>query len=168
MMLMRKYKRSLRLATWRLALPPLLVCGLAGCEAVALTALGVGASAGVNRTAEGMSTRTFTAPPQQVKAASLMALSKMGIALDAVEPSEAGERIRASSGDRRIEIELEATTRSTTQMRATAKRGWFGYDGATAREVVAQTEQAMVPAAAAPRRAKPKALAAAEHGSSAL
>jgi hypothetical protein len=139
---MRTNKRLTVTLVSRLCL--LLACaGVAGCEALALTALGVGASAGVTHTAGGVSARTFTAPPQRVKAASLVALEKMGIRLEGIEPHDNGELIKASSAQRDIVIELETMTASTTQMRATAKSGLFTYDAATAREIVEQTEAAM-------------------------
>lgn len=143
----------------------IMTAGMAGCEALALTALGVGASAGVTHTASGVSARTFTAPPQRVKAASLVALARMGIQLDGIEPSDGGELIKASSAERDIEIELEAMTKSTTQMRATAKSGLFTYDAATAKEIVEQTEQAMT---ATPKRAKRAAAARATTHATAL
>ncbi|WP_428422345.1 hypothetical protein [Methylibium sp.] len=126
--------------------------GLSGCGALAITALGVGASAGVSHTASGVSYRTFTATAPQVKAASLAALSKMGITVAGIDKTDGGELIKASYADRSIEIELEAMSKSTTQMRASAKRNLFVYDAATAKEIVEQTERAM--AAAADKRGK--------------
>lgn len=118
---------------------------LAGCETVAITALGVGASAGVSHTASSIGYRTFTAPSSQVRKASLAALGKMEITVDGIEPREqgAGEVIRARSADRAIEIEIEAMSKSTTHMRAAAKRNTFVYDAATAREIIEQTALAL-------------------------
>ena len=118
---------------------------LAGCETVAITALGVGASAGVSHTASSIGYRTFTAPSSQVRKASLAALGKMDITVDGVEPREqgGGELIRARSADRAIEIEIEAMSKSTTHMRAAAKRNAFVYDAATAREIIEQTSLAL-------------------------
>lgn len=117
---------------------------LAGCETVAITALGVGASAGVSHTAGSIGYRTFTAPSAQVRKASLLALGKMEIAIDGVEPREqGGELIRARSADRSIEIELESMSKATTHMRAAAKRNAFVYDAATAREIIEQTALAL-------------------------
>jgi hypothetical protein len=121
-------------------------CALSGCEAIALTAMGVGASAGVSHTASGISVRTFTVPTPQVKSASLTALKRMGITVDAVDATATGEMIRASYAERSIEIELESMSKSTTQMRVTAKRNMFVYDTATAREIVEQTALSIGPA----------------------
>ncbi|HEU4460824.1 MAG TPA: DUF3568 family protein [Methylibium sp.] len=117
--------------------------GLGGCGTVALTALGIGASAGVNHTANGSSSRTFTASAPQVRTASLVALQRMSIAVESIEQRDGTEVIKAKSADRKIEIELEAMNKSTTQMRATAKHNLFVHDAATAKEIVEQTQQAL-------------------------
>lgn len=124
-----------------------LALALGGCETIAITALGVGASAGMTHTVNGISARTFTAPEAKVKAASLAALGRMGAAVEAVERVENGELIRARSADRSIEVEIEPMSRTTTHVRASAKRNFFVYDGATAKEIIVQTELALMPAA---------------------
>jgi Protein of unknown function (DUF3568) len=145
--------RSLR---WvGLGLLPLALCG---CATVAMTALGVGASAGVNHTANGVSTRTFTAGTPQVRSASLAALNRMGISVTAIDQQGGVEVIRAKSADRQIEVELESMNKATTQMRASAKHNFFVYDAATAKEIVEQTERAMT--GAPERRVKVGAVAA--------
>lgn len=136
------------------AMLPLALCG---CETVALTALGVGASAGVNHTANGVSTRTFTATAAQVRSASLAALNRMGISVTSIDNRDGIEVIRARSAERQIEVELETMNKSTTQMRASAKHNFFVYDAATGREIVEQTERAMT--SAPERRAKTSAAA---------
>lgn len=142
---------------------------LAGCEALAITALGVGASAGVSHTASSVSYRTFTASTAQVKKASVLALGKMGITVDEVVGVNGGELIKARSADRSIEIQLEAMSKSTTQMRTAAKRNVFMYDAATAKEIADQTALALaeidrqgkkVPAASRPSAAVESSLAA--------
>lgn len=117
--------------------------GLGGCASVAMTAIGVGASAGVNHTANGTSSRTFTVSAPQVRTASLVALQRMGIVVESIEQRDRAEVIKAKSADRKIEIELEVMSKSTTQMRATAKHNMFVHDGATAREIVEQTDLAI-------------------------
>lgn len=140
-------------SAWRLGLRcvglGLLPLAMGGCETVALTALGVGASAGVNHTANGVSTRTFTAGAPQVRSASLAALNRMGISVVAIDQQGGIEVIRAKSADRQIEVELEPMNKATTQIRASAKHNFFVYDAATAKEIVEQTERAMT---AAPER----------------
>jgi len=120
----------------------MLACGvllLAGCQSLAITALGVGASAGVQQTTNGVTYRTFTAPAPRVQIAALDALKRMGIKIDAREKLKNGERITASAQDREIEIEFEKITDSTTRMSAVAKNGMFSRDTATATEIIVQT-----------------------------
>lgn len=114
---------------------------LAGCEAIALTALGVGASTGVSHSLNGMTYRTFTEPLPRVKSASMRALHKMQIKVSSSDKIEGGEGIKATSGDRAIDIEFEAVSPSTTRMRVTAKKNLFVYDNATATEIIIQTER---------------------------
>jgi len=120
----------------------IITCGvLAGCEAIALTALGVGASTGVSHSLNGMTYRTFTEPLPRVKTASMRALQRMHIKVASSEKIDGGEGIKANSGDRAIDIELEAVSPSTTRMRVTAKKNFFVYDNATATEIILQTEK---------------------------
>jgi len=125
----------------RLALVALAL-STAGCEPVTLTALGVGAAAGVQHTLTGIAYRTFSVPLPKVRAAVLTAFDRMGIKLGGKEPIENGERLTARASDREIEIELEAITPKTTRMRSTAKTGVF-RDAATATEIILQTERVL-------------------------
>lgn len=113
---------------------------LAGCEAAALTALGVGASAGVSHTLSGITYRTFAEPLPKVKTASLKALNRMQIKVAGASRTENGETIKAKAAGRDIDIELEALTPATTRMRVTASQGLL-MDSATATEIIMQTER---------------------------
>jgi hypothetical protein len=128
----------------RLSLACAAVLLLGGCQAIAITAAGIGASTGLTHTANSISTRTFTANEQQVKQAALIALAKMGMKVESSERKAAIETLRASVADRSIEIEVETLNELTTRISSSAQRGLFLYDGATAREIVVQTELAMV------------------------
>lgn len=115
---------------------------LGGCAAVALTALGVGMATGVSHTLGGMVYKTFTAPQAHVKRATLGALSRMQVKVVQSKREGSTERILARAGDRDIEVELEALTPNTTRMLVTAKKdGGILRDGATATEVILQTEK---------------------------
>jgi Protein of unknown function (DUF3568) len=115
---------------------------LAGCVAVALTAAGVGMAAGVSHTLSGMVYKTFTTPQAQVKRATLGALGRMQIKVVQSKRDGSTETIRAKASDRVIEIELEALTPTTTRMMVTAKKdGGILRDGATATEIILQTEK---------------------------
>lgn len=121
------------------------VLGLAlvttGCVPLAVTAIGVGASAGVSHTMGGYTYKTFTAPVGKVRSASLTALKRMGITFESSEKTEEGEVIRAKAGDRAIEIALDVISPNTTRMRTIARKGAFIYDSATSTEIILQTEK---------------------------
>ncbi len=128
------------------ALALLFTTTLGGCAAVGLTALGVGMATGVSHTLSGMVYKTFTAPQTQVKRATLGAFSRMQVKV--VKSTRAGstEHILAKAGDRDIEVELEALTPNTTRMLVVAKKdGGLLRDGATATEVILQTEKIVGP-----------------------
>lgn len=117
-----------------------LCCTLAGCEALALTALGIGASTGVSHSLSGITYRTFAEPIPRVKGASLKALRHMQIKVASSGKNGTGESIKANAADREISIELEALSPNTTRMRVTASTGFF-RDSATATEIIIQTER---------------------------
>ena len=116
---------------------------LCGCDPVSLTMLGVGSGAGVAHQMGGLAYRTFTAPLPKVKAATLVALKRMSIKVDSVEKTENGEILKAVAADRKIEVELEALTPSTTRVKAVARKDTFLVDSATAVEIITQTEKAI-------------------------
>lgn len=119
---------------------------LGGCVAVGLTALGVGMATGVSHTLSGMVYKTFTTPQAQVKRATLGALQRMQIKVVESKRDGTKEVIRGKASDRDIEIELEALTPNTTRMVVTAKKdGGLLRDGATATEVILQTEKIVGP-----------------------
>jgi hypothetical protein len=115
---------------------------LGGCAAVGLTALGVGMSTGVSHTLSGIVYKTFAAPHAQVKKAAYGALNRMQIKVLQARRDKSTETILAKAGDRDIEVELEALTPATTRMTVTAKKdAGLMRDGATATEVILQTEK---------------------------
>lgn len=116
--------------------------GLGGCVPVALTALGVGMATGVSHELGGMVYKTFTASQAQVKQASIGALHRMQIKVVKAKRDGSTETISARASDRDIEIQLEALTPVTTRMMVTAtKDGGILRDGATATEIILQTEK---------------------------
>jgi len=114
---------------------------LSGCQAVLLSALGVGASTGVSHTLGGITYRTFTEPLPRVRTASLKALQRMQIKVESTAKIDGVEGLTGFSGDRLIEIEFEPVSPSTTRMRVVAKKSAFTYDSATAVEIIIQTEK---------------------------
>ena len=74
------------------------------------------------------------------------ALQRMQVQVVKSERKGSVETIIARAGDRDIEIELEALTPATTRMKVTAKQdGGILRDGATATEVILQTERLVGP-----------------------
>jgi hypothetical protein len=116
---------------------------VSGCEPLSLTALGIGGSAAMNHKMSSTPTRTFTAPILRVKTASIGALKRMGIATEEVRKVDNGELITARAGRREIQVELESLTANTTRMRVLARDGTLFYDGATASEIIVQTEKVL-------------------------
>ena len=116
---------------------------LAGCQPLALSLAGAGATAAVGASIAGISYRTFTAPLPEVRKASLAALEAMGIELDSTGSFDGGEVILARASARSVEIELEALSRRATRMRVATRDGGFFYDSATATEIIAQTSKAL-------------------------
>ncbi len=119
---------------------------LGGCVAVGLTALGVGMATGVSHTLSGIVYKTFAAPQAQVETATRGALHRMQIKVLEAKREGSMRTIKAKAGDRDIEVELEALTPGTTRMTVTAKKdGGILRDGATATEVILQTEKLVGP-----------------------
>jgi hypothetical protein len=115
---------------------------LGGCVAVGLTALGVGMATGVSHTLSGIVYKTFSAPQSTVETATRNALHRMQIKVLEAKRDGSTKTIKAKAGDRDIEVELEALTPNTTRMTVTAKKdGGILRDGATATEVILQTEK---------------------------
>ena len=120
---------------------------LGGCAAVALTTLGVGMATGVSHTLGGIVYKTFTAPQADVKKATMTALNRMQIKVQKSRRDGSSEVITAKAGDRDVEIELEALTPNTTRMNVTARKdSGILRDGATATEIILQTERVVGPA----------------------
>ncbi len=120
---------------------------LSGCAAIGLTLLGVGAGVttgtAVSYTLDGTAYRTFTVPLPQLQTATLTALDRMGIKVEAKRKTKKGESIKASGADRQIEVELEHISPKSTRMRTVAKQGVFFRDRATAIEIILQTENVL-------------------------
>ena len=122
------------------------VLSTAGCAPVALTALGVGMATGVGHTLGGMVYKTFTTPQSHVKRATLTALNRMQIKVVESKRNGGTEFIKAKAADRDIDIELEALTPNTTRMLVVAKKDHgILRDGATATEIILQTEKIVGP-----------------------
>jgi hypothetical protein len=116
---------------------------LTGCDPLSLTALGVGAGAGVNHTMSGYTYHTFSEPLPRVKQAALVALNRMSIKVESTEKNGIFETINAKSSGRSIELELEVISPKVTRLRSVARKNPFVMDSATAEEVISQTRRAL-------------------------
>ncbi len=116
---------------------------LAACEAIAVSAIGGGTSAGISHTLGGTVSRTFTASLPKVRAAALAALQRMHIDVRPTAKIEVREKINAKSINRSIDIELEEISPNVTRMSVTAKSGVFQSDSATGAEILLQTAREM-------------------------
>lgn len=129
------------------ALVTAVLLGTQGCAAVGLTLFGVGAGlsagTGTQYTLDSIAYRTFTAPLQDIRRATLAAFKRMDITLQNDNAMDPGRHIVGQAADRTIDIELERLTSRMTRMRVTAKQGWFFRDRATAGEIIAQTERSL-------------------------
>ena len=119
---------------------------MTACAPVAFTAMGVGMSTGVAHTLGGIVYKTFTVPQGNVEKATYGALSRMQIKVTQSRRDGSTKFIRARAGDREVEVELEALTPNTTRMMVTARKdSGLLRDGATATEIILQTEKIVGP-----------------------
>ncbi|MFW5431576.1 MAG: DUF3568 family protein [Methylophilaceae bacterium] len=116
---------------------------LSGCIAAATTVAGMGGSAAINHTINGVSYRTFTAPSHKVKKATFIALKRMKIKVvsKGKKKNEDVYLISAKAIKRNIEVEIESISANATRIRVQAKKSTFSYDSATADEIVMQTKR---------------------------
>ncbi|MBE9398548.1 hypothetical protein IOQ59_14925 [Pontibacterium sp. N1Y112] len=128
----------------RFILPLILsVFTLTGCEPVSMTLFGVGTATGVGYTLNGYAHKTFTAPVSGVRSAAKTALRRMDIKIEDRQVTDEGETIIAKAAGWKIEIFLEPISSKTTRMRSVAKKD-LQVDRATAAEIIAQTEIALI------------------------
>jgi Protein of unknown function (DUF3568) len=119
-----------------------------GCAATGfpLTVNGTGGAPAqsVNFTLDGIAYRTFSAPLEHLRRATLTTFKRMAITVKSDEVKDDGCRaLVATAGDRVVHVELEQITARTTRMRITAKHTWAWRDRATAGEIIVQTERTL-------------------------
>jgi hypothetical protein len=130
-----------------------------GCAAMGfpLTVNGTGSrpAQSVNFTLDGIAYRTFSAPVEHLRRATLTTFKRMAITVKSDELKDDGCReLVAAVGDRLVHVELEQLTARTTRMRITAKHSWMWRDRATAGEIIVQTERTLDGMPAVSQRAK--------------
>lgn len=118
---------------------------LSGCVPAITTAAGVGGSAAMTHTTNGITYRTFTASSSKVRVATLSALNRMQIKVisDNMQTNSNVRLVAAKTNERNIEIQIEPISTNTTRMRVTAKSSVFSYDSATAEEIIQQTKRSL-------------------------
>jgi len=113
------------------------------CAAAVTSAAGIGGSAAITHTMNGITYRTFTAPQAKVRVAAIKALDRMQIKLtsDGFQEKSNVRLVTAKTTERKIEIQLEPISPNTTRMRVIAKKGTgIFYDASTAEEIIQQTK----------------------------
>jgi uncharacterized protein YceK len=116
---------------------------ISGCAAAVTSAAGIGGSAAITHTMNGITYRTFTAPQAKVRIATIKALGRMQIKLtsDSYQEKSNVRLVTAKTTERKIEIQLEPISPNTTRMRVIAKKGTgIFYDASTAEEIIQQTK----------------------------
>lgn len=116
---------------------------LSGCAAAVTSVAGIGGSAAITHTMNGITYRTFTAPEAKVRVATIKALDRMQIKLtsDSFQEKSNIRLVTAKTTERKIEIQLEPISPNTTRMRVIAKKGTgIFYDASTAEEIIQQTK----------------------------
>lgn len=116
---------------------------LSGCAAAVTSVAGIGGSAAITHTMNGITYRTFTAPEAKVRVATIKTLGRMQIKLtsDSFQEKSNIRLVTAKTTERKIEIQLEPISPNTTRMRVIAKRGTgIFYDASTAEEIIQQTK----------------------------
>ncbi len=115
---------------------------LSGCVAAATSAAGMGGSAAITHTMNGITYRTFTSPQAKVRVATIRALERMQIQLvsDSMQNKSNIRLVTAKTPERKIEIQLEPISPNTTRMRVVAKGSGIFYDASTAEEIIQQTK----------------------------
>ncbi len=142
----RKGVGEMRSRTGLVALAIVVLLGAPGCAAVGLAFIAgasTAAGTGTQYTLDSIAYRTFTAPINDLRRATLVTFKRMDIAMKSDDVTEEGRQIVGQAGDRMIDIELQRLTSKTTRMRVAAKQGWFFKDRATAGEIIAQTERSL-------------------------
>ena len=127
---------------------------LQGCAAIALTAGGLAAGQGIDHTLTGITYKTFSAPMNKLRLATLKTLHRLDMKVTDDTKTKEGRIIRATAASRKIEIEFEVLTRRATRMRVIVSKGAILKDSATATEIIIQTAQVLDAQAA--RAAKKK------------
>jgi hypothetical protein len=111
-----------------------------GCATIAISALGAGAGIGVPYVVSDCADRTLNFPFEEINKITPKVLKKMDIAILDDSEIENGKRIKASTKNLDITIDMERVTNRATRITVNAKKSSFVKDKATAEEIINQFE----------------------------
>ena len=116
---------------------------LAACDPVTLGLMTAGGGVAVNRQMSSTITRTFSQGAEPVQTALLAALDRMSIQVTHHEKRGEVDVYEGVAGKRAVTLQLEPVTRTSTLIEVAVRQDLLTLDGATGREIVAQTELAL-------------------------
>jgi 6-pyruvoyl-tetrahydropterin synthase len=114
-----------------------------GCAALAISAAGAGAGIGIPYVFSDCADRTMNFSFDQVDRATPKVLKKLDIDLLMETELENGKRIKASTDNLEILIDMEKVTMRATRVIINAKKGNLIKDRATAEEIINQLEKSL-------------------------
>jgi len=123
--------------------PLILLIFSSGCAALAISAAGAGAGIGIPYVFNDCADRTLNFSFDQVDRATPKVLKKLDIDLLMESEIENGKRIKASTNNLEILIDMEKVTMRATRVIINAKKGNFIRDKATAEEIINQLEKSL-------------------------
>lgn len=121
----------------------LMVGGLNGCAALAVSLAGAGAGATLSHNMSGTASRTFADTLEKVDSASRLAVRKLQLEVDRVASTEKGQITHAKVSNLDVELELEQLSTTMTRVTVVARKDVFRVDAATAQEIMAQIDRAL-------------------------
>src|SRR5262249_37990183 len=117
--------------------------GSQGCAGIGLALFGVGAGVsggtGVSYTLDSIAYKTFATSETELRTATLQTFKRMAIDVTETQKTESGSEIKATAGDRTVEVEIDRITPRTSRLRVVVKKNWLLRDRSTAGEIIAQT-----------------------------
>ena len=111
--------------------------------AVALVALAAALYGCDTTTLDGLGNRTFAASAEDVRAATLVALDRLSVAVDKDTKTDTGRWIYAHTPDRSVSVQVTPVTPGSTQLSIVANGTTGPADRATATEILNQTALAL-------------------------
>lgn len=135
---------ALRAKLARTGLYLIVAASLNGCAALAVSLAGAGAGAGISHQVNGMATRTFSEPMPKLDTALILASKRMEIQVDTMEATGNMHTMKGRISDLDITVDMESLSGNMTRIDVTARKNLFRVDSATAQEIVAQIEKALL------------------------